>query len=62
MPESGQARRLEAQQQGGRIVIGLRPEVRRLKELQGKSSKSQAEVQEEILLRLRRIEEHLGID
>lgn len=51
------------QAQSGRVMVGRRPEVKRLQELAAKKSqtKTSAEINEEILLRLQRIEEALGI-
>lgn len=51
-----------AQRQGGKLMVSQNPRQKRVQELAGKSSKSQADVQEEILLRLQTIMEHLGIE
>ena len=50
-----------AKQQAGAIVIGRRPQDKRLDELVAKGTKDQTELLEEILLRQKRIEEHFGI-
>lgn len=44
-----------------RVRISRDPNRRRLEELSGKLAKTDRELLEEILLRLRRIEAHLGI-
>jgi len=54
--------RLQAQRQADRLVVGIRPEVKRRRELVAKQQRSQAETQELILLELQAIKQHLGID
>lgn len=54
--------KVEAKKQGGRVIVGRPATEKRLEELANKkSTKTQAEVNEEILLRLARIEQALGI-
>lgn len=53
---------IEVTKQGSRVVIGKSATAKRLAELNSKKgTKTQAEISEEILLRLKRIEQHLGI-
>lgn len=55
-------RAVVAKRSGSKVVIGRPPGERRIKELSAKKgTKSQAEILEEILLRTKRIERHLGI-
>lgn len=44
-----------------KVVVGKDPAEKRLKEIVVKKTKTQTDVQEEILLRLKRIEQALGI-
>ncbi len=63
MRRDGQAPgRLQAQRQAGRLVVGIRPEVKRRRELVAKQQRSQAETLELILLQQQAIMEALGIE
>lgn len=62
MRPTEQPRRMQAVRQGGKLVAGLRPEVKRRRELRAKPSRSQAETMELILLNQQCIMEHLGIE
>lgn len=52
-------RRLQSQKQGDRIIVGKRPERKRIEELDAKTGKTTAERLEEVNLRLKLIMEHL---